>query len=243
MQYTIDNLTKKYLIKKGGHLFGGLFLSIHIHINSLDNSWLYQLDKDVIRFIQRIRNDQKSMMKNICDQYMRNHRAGNRVTLTLDSHDEVQVDIDNENNTTSVQNIASNIIIKIITNGLDMKRLNQARTIANVSLNDTRFYLSKIVTQKYSNEITTFINSIIFLYIYTEGKTRAEINSSYFITWANALFRKTNSNDENIINFKTILDKWGEDTGLHKKFKRAASQIAYKKAIFWYFILSIQYYN
>ena len=31
--------------------------------------------------------------------------------------------------------------------------------------------------------------------------------------------------------------------GVHAKYKREGSRINYKKTIFWYFILSIQYYN
>ena len=70
-----------------------------------------------------------------------------------------------------------------------------------------------------------------------------DINSSYFLTWSAELFRKTNSNDANIARIKTILDQWAESSGVHAKFKREASRINYKKAIFFYFILSIQAYN
>ena len=64
-----------------------------------------------------------------------------------------------------------------------------------------------------------------------------------FLSFAIELFRKTNSNDDNIRTIKLTLDKWAEDSGVHSRFKREASRINYKKAIFWYFILSIQYYN
>ena len=55
--------------------------------------------------------------------------------------------------------------------------------------------------------------------------------------------KNKNVAEHNIKNIKDTLDKWGEETGVHAKFKREASRVNYKKAIFWYFILSIQYYN
>ena len=114
-------------------------------------------DKEIIRFIQRIRNDQKSMMKNICDQYMKNHAAGRRVKLNLDSHEGIQIDDDNENNTTVVQTVADNVVNRLITSGLDLRRVSQCKDIAQIGMADCRFYLSKIVTDKYVKEITAFI--------------------------------------------------------------------------------------
>ena len=243
MQYTMDNLTEKYLMKQGGHLFGGLFLSIKHSYEFLKNSIKSAPDKEIIRFIQRIRNDQKSMIKNICDQYMKNHAKGNRVKLTKDSYDEVQLDIDTENNTTIVETVANNIVNQIITNGLDLRRITQCKDLSGIGLADCRFYLSKIITDKYTKEIHNFIHAVLFLYLYDEHKKKEDINSTHFLVWGSELFRKTNSNNKNIKCIKDTLDKWGEETGVHDKFKREASRVNYKKAIFWYFILSIQYLN
>ena len=200
-------------------------------------------DKEIIRFIQRIRNDQKSMLKNICDQYMKNYAAGNRVKLTKDAYDEVQLDIENENNTTVVEIVTSNIVNQIITNGLDLRRVTQCKDLASIGLSDCRFYLSKIVSLKYTKEIQNFIHSVLFIYLYDEHHKKEDINSSHFLVWSSELFRKTNSNNANIKCIKDTLDKWAEETGVHEKFKREASRVSYKKAIYWYFILSIQYYN
>lgn len=243
MQYTMDNLSEKYLMKQGGHVFGGLFLSINHSYDFLKEFMIDSSDAEIIRFIQRIRNDQKSMLKNICSQYMTNYAAGNRVKLTKDSYDEVQIDIDTENNTTVVETVSNNIVNQLITNGLDLQRITQCKDLAGIGLADCRFYLTKIVTVKYTADIQKFIHAVLFLYLYDEHKSRQDINSSNFLIWSSELFRKTNSNNKNIKCIKETLDKWAEETGVHAKFKREASRVSYKKSIFWYFILSIQYYN
>lgn len=243
MQYTMDNLTEKYIMKRGGHVFGGLFLSIQHSYEFLKPYMNDASDKEIIRFIQRIHNDQKSMIKNICDQYMKNYQLGNRVKLTKDSYEEIQLDVDSENNTTIVENISANIVNQLITNGLDMKRVSQSKDLAGIGMSDCRFYLSKIVTNKYSDDIKAFVQAVLFIYLYDMHKNKNDINSSAFLLYAADLFKKTNSNNENINTIKNTLNKWAEESGVHSKFKREASRINYKKAIFWYFILSIQYYN
>ena len=243
MQYTIDSLTDKFIIKQAGHIFGALTISIEHSYKFLSPYMVDCHDKEIIRFIQRIRNDQKSMIKNICDKYMADYNAGNRIALTKDSYDQVQLDVDNENNTTVVEVVSTNIVNQIITNGLDLRRVSQAKDLGNIGLSDCKFYLSKIITNKYTKEISAFIHAIVFLYLYTDRYKKEEINSSHFLIWSSQLFRKTNSNDVNIKTIKDTLDLWAEETGVHAKFKREASRINYKKAIFWYFILCIQYYN
>lgn len=243
MQYTMDHLSEKFIMKQAGHVFGGLFLSIQHSYKFLGPFMIDGSDKEVIRFIQRIRNDQKSMIKNICDQYMKNHEKGLRVKLSKDSFDEIVLDVDVENNTTTVDIVSDAIVNQIITNSLDLKRVGLCKNLAGISLADCRFYLNKIVNSKYTKEIHDFIHSVLFIYLYDEHHAREDINSSGFLVWSSELFRKTNSNNKNIFTIKSTLDKWAEETGVHAKFKREASRVNYKKAIFWYFILSIQYYN
>ena len=124
-----------------------------------------------------------------------------------------------------------------------MKRCELCAKLAEVNFADCRFYLSKIIISKNEKDISAFIQAIVFLFIYTDRHRREEINSSMFIPWSVETFRKTNSNDVNINTIKRLLDEWGESSGVHAKFKRDGSRINYKKSIYFYFILSIMYYN
>lgn len=243
MQYTIDNLTDKFIIKKQGNIFGALFESVQHSYEFLKSPMIDGSDKEIIRWIQRIRNDHKSMLGKICDKYMENHAKGLRVTLTKDAYDEVQIDVDAENKTSKVENVGRKITIKILTNDVNLKFVSISAKLAGISISESRFYISKLINDKYTNDIERFIESILFLYLYDENKNVNDINSKHFLLWSEELFRKTNANNDNIQNIKTTLDKWAEETGVHNKYKREASRVAYKKAIFFYFIFSIQNYN
>ena len=243
MQYTIDNLTEKYIIKQQGNIFGALFVSIQNSYSFLKNWMGDASDKEIIRWIQRIRNDQKSMIKKICDQYMKNHAAGLRVVLTKDTYDEVPLDVEAQNKTSSVEIVGRKITLKILTQDVNLRLISIVARISGVSISECRFYITKILTEKYSEDIQRFIEAILFLYLYDENKKAEDINSRYFLHWSEDLFRKTNSNNDNIRRIKQTLDKWAEETGVHDKYKREASRVSYKKAIFFYFIFSIQAYN
>lgn len=243
MEYTIDNLTNKFIVKQQGHIFGALTYSIQQSYKFLQPGIIKGSDDEVIRFIQRIRNDQNSMIKKICEQYHKNLEKGLTVINALDTGDSGEIIDSYVNDTSQVQSTVNAIVMPLITNGLNLKYVEIAAKMAQISVSDTRLFLSKIVVNEQNENITKFIESILFVWLYDEKHTRQEINTTEFLLWSSRLFRRTNSNNENLINIKNILNYWGDMSGLHDKFTREASRINYKKAVFYYFILNIQYYN
>lgn len=241
MQYTIDNLTEKFLIKKSKHLFDSLLQSIQASYRFHKNNFKNASDKNVADWISRIRNDQNSMLKKISNEYMKNWKDGKAARTTNEEYDSDTPIIDElENGTTAVQNIVQKVTLPIIEEGVDLVRAEAAAKMAQVSISDCRYFLTLIITDSNADLIQKFIESILFLYIYEGKKTERDIRSTYFITWAASLFKKTNSKNPNINTINDILNTWSENSGINKKFSRIASRINYKKAIFYYLILCIQ---
>ena len=243
MKFTMDNLSAKYLMKQTGNVFGGLMKSIQNSYKFLKNEFIDSPDREVVRFITRIRNDQKSLFKNIANNYYKNHARGLRASTQSDTYGDNQLIDDNTNNTTIVEDTTRKIVLSLVTNGVDLTRATAASKIANISLVELRFYLTKIITEDRSDELRQFVESIIFTFLYQEHHEPYEINEKKFLQFAIEFFRKTNTNDKNVNTLKTLLDKWSSDTGLNEKYRRLASQIAYKRGIYLYIILCIQYYN
>ena len=244
MQFTIDNLTDKFLIKKSKHIFGTLVESIQRSYKFHKSRILQGGDDDVVAFIQRIRNDQNSLIKKVANEYMKNYREGNAVRTRNDDYDPDNPILDAiENATTAVQAQVDKVTLPIITDGVDLVFAEASAKMAGISVADCRLYLLKIIVQKNLNSLQNLIESILFLFIYEEKRTTRDIKSQYFLAWGASLFKKTNSKDENIKRINTILEKWAEESGIYDRFKREASRINYKKAIFFYIILSIQKYS
>lgn len=246
MNYTIDNLTEKYIFKQAGHVFGALLMSIRNSYSFFRNEFASPktpTDSIVIRFIQRIRNDQNSLIKHVCSEYMANYKKGASITDSKESFDGTQLVDDNLNNTSIVAQISEKISLAFVKDGIDISRASIAARLAGVSISDTRFYLLQIFNTKNNDDISKFVQAVLFIFLYDEKHKPEDINSRNFLIWSTDLFRRTNSNNANVYTIKSTLDKWAENAGIHSKFKREASRVSYKKAIFFYIIISIQYYN
>lgn len=241
MQYTIDNLTNKFTFKKSKHLFGALMTSIRHSYSSHRENFPKGNDAHMVAWVERIRNDQNSLFKKISNEYNKNYKAGNAARQTNEQFDKDTPIVDEvENATTLVQNIVQKVALPIIESGVDLLRAEAAAKMGGVSVSDCRFFLTNILISKNITTMQTFIEAILFLYIYEDKKTERDIRSQYFLAWAASLFKKTNSKNKNISTINTILNDWAEDSGVYKKFIREASRINYKKAIFYYVILCIQ---
>lgn len=243
MRYTADNLTNKFTIKRKGHVFGALTESIQSSYSFLEKEFNDASDREVVRFIQRIRNDQNSMMKKICNEYQKNYNAGLTIQTEVDTYDGSSINVDNLNNTSVVEDSSRKIVMAIITNGVNLRLAETAAKWSAISVIDLRLYLSKICSKKYVDQLNNFIEAVLFIYLYDEHHAQTEIRSKVFLSFAIELFRRTNSGNDNVRTIKECLDFWAEDTGVHSRFRREATRVGYKKGIFWYMILAIQMYT
>ena len=242
MNYTIDNLSNKFLIKKEKHIFGNL-------TRSINQSWSFHKDmiktvSDVscITFIMRIRNDQNSFMRKISNEYFENHKKGIGVYQSVDSYEDEKI-VDIENDSSKVESVTNNIVMKLIINGVDIKLAEASAKSSKVSVIDTRNYLTEIITDKRQEEMKSLIESIIFLYLYENNNNVSDINSKDFLVFGLGIFKKSNSKDANVLNIKTILDKWAEEVGVTAQYTRVPTISDYKKAFYTFFVCCIQKYN
>ena len=81
MEYVVDQATEKYTIKRSGNVQGMLETSIESAYDFLSVTMKEMSDSDVIRWIQRIRNDQNSLLKKISNIYMPEYRKGTSIAL------------------------------------------------------------------------------------------------------------------------------------------------------------------
>lgn len=244
MQYTIDHMTEKFMIKQKHTLLATLCASITNSYQFLKPDFVDMEDIKVTKFIQRIRNDQNSMMKKIKNEFNKNYQDKKAIRTQSDSFSDTgDLVVDNDNDSTIIERISNKVTISILTNGVDLARAEAAGRISGISLSECRLYLTRVFTEDRVKEISEFIESILYKFIYADRYKESDINSKTFLIWASELYRKTNSDDANIARIKKTLDKWAEEIGIHAKFHREASRNCYKRAIFLYIIMIIQKNN
>ena len=240
MKYTADHLTEKFIFKQEKHVFGALKKSIDSAYKFLKPYFKEASDKEIIRYIQRIRNDQNSMIKKIAIEYNKNYNAGKTVSTQSETYDTGALIDEYNNDTSKVETLAQKVVINILTNGIDLRILETAGAMAQLSVTELRLYLTKILIDSRSTELEEFVTSVLFIYLFDEKHETHEIRSRVFLSFGIELFRKTNSNNKNIVTIKSTLDKWAEETGIHSRYRREPTRISYKKGIYWYILLTIQ---
>ena len=243
MDYTIDNLSSRFLFKQQSSVLETLMTSIQHSYSTLKDDFITGDDNAVIRWVSRIRNDQNSLLKNIASEYYANYRKNARIVTQSETYADNEMIDDNLNDTSVVEDVTRRISTNIITNGVDITRATAAAKLAGVSISDLRFYLTRIITRERNEELNKFIESIVFIYLYQENHKPYEINEMKFLQFGSDLFRRTNSNDPNVSTIKELLNVWSQQSGINDRYKRIASQINYKRGIFMYVVLCIQYYN
>lgn len=244
MNYTIDNLTDKFIIKKAGTIFAALTESARRSYGFHESKIKSGNDAECVSFMQRIRNDQNSMFRTLSQIYYKNYKEGNAIATRNDNYDPSNPIIDDvRTSSTEIQSVVDKTCMPMITNGIDIVLAEAAARMSNISITNLRIYLTKIFVSERLTEITQLVESMIFLFINESRRSVREIKSQYFLYWSGSLFKKTNSKDGNIIRINAILDKWGTDTGIYETFRSEGSRINYKKAIFLYIAMSVQKYT
>lgn len=245
MMYTIDNLSNHFIIKKTKTVFGALMALVKNSYSFHEKDFKIGSDAEVIRFIQRIRNDQNSFMKNIAIEYHKNHDAGlgvRKQAETMGDDDETAV-VDNDNNTNRVDKVASSVLSKMLASGVDVKLCQVCSRANEVSLSEIRLCVLNMMSKEHIPELRRAIEAICFSFLYETKLDINMINSKSFLEYGLKSYKATNTKNENVLLVKETIYKWCEDFGINKKYQRPATRSCYGKAMFMYILLSIQKNN
>lgn len=241
MNYTIDNLTNKFAIKKSDHLFDMLTKMVRTGYEFHKKNLATGEDAKIIAFILRVRNDFKSAMKKITNEFMQNHAQGKGLYVQSDSYSDNQM-ADLENDTNKVASVANKVAMGLAVDGPDSTLAAAAATASGVSVNDFRNYLSFVCDAKHSEEISEMAERIMVTFLYEGRKKIDEIHTRDFLSFSVSLYKKSNSKNENVDAVKKILDKWVKEVGVSAMYSRVATLVNYKKAFYVFMIFSIQKY-
>lgn len=120
-----------------------------------------------------------------------------------------------------------------------MKIVDMAAKTCQVSRNELRNYLNRMIISANMEDIKVIISSILYLYLYDAKNNKTEIRTNKFLLYCLEMYKKSNTSDENIIRIKKLLDKWLEELGAYKKTQRLATINNFRRAIFTFFVFTI----
>jgi len=241
MDYTVNNLSNRYDIKRLGNLFNVLMkISMKSHETYTDLlSDKNFSDRHIVDYMMNLHTRINNFVKELKNQYQKNKDSGKYLNYEKDDNSEENFH-ENDNQSYSIEKLTNKITTVICTNSINLKIAENSAKITGISVASIKDAISKII-EKESEEIREYVLLFLQQYLIVEGHSLESIASKNFLNYANKIYSKSNTNDKGIIRMKELLDKWlAENSEKYVKTERVATKIAYRKAIHLYFALSIQ---
>lgn len=242
MQYTINNLSNKYKIKQLGSLMAtiddlcwGAYL---LHKDGLEKG----SDKSVVDFVLSMQTRLNSFLKQLANEWYQNYQSGNYLENEFESSDD---DNFREADSTAhvIERIVDKVSLKLVIEGPPMKIITIAANSNKVSVNELRNYITSMVVQKNIEEVKSIIEAILTLFLYDEQNSSKDINSDKFLFHCIDTYKRSNTTNESVIVIKKILDVWLDRVEIYKKTQRPGTINDFRRAIYMFFVMAIQYYN
>lgn len=239
MNYTINNLSNKFKIKQTGTLYHALLETTEVCYNTNKEKIQHCHDKDIIDFIMDEKTRLNSLLKKIANEYYKNNEEKKYLNADSDNYDDENYH-EADSDSYAVERMTNNVTLKLVVDGPDMRLIRTSANSCKVSVNELRNYVNTMVTNEHREDIRSITESILYLFIFDSHNKIQEVNSNKFLAYCIDTYRKSNTTDKNIIKIKTILDKWLEDLGTYKKTQRLATINDFRRALFIFFVLTIQ---
>ena len=241
MDYTINNLSNKYKIKQMGTIWNTLLDTAMVCDKTYTKNIVRANDKDITDYIESLKTRLNALLKKIKNEYTKNYNDKNIMSIEQDNEDQ-----DNysraESNSYIIERLANSITLKVSIGGPDLKIVDLSAKLNAVAVNDLRTTVNNLTADKNnSKEIKAVIIAILTLYLTEPGNTAAEIHTNKFILTCLQIYKKSNTSDKNIIEIKKLLDMWLQRySDRYKKSNRVATLNSFRKALFTYFVFTIQ---
>ena len=241
MQYTINNLSNKFKVKQVGNILQALVDTTALADKTYDKNIRHANDKELTDYINAYKTRLNSLIKKIRDAFEKDYRSGNYMNTERDNEDENYFKT-SDSNSLLIQRIVDQVVLKLSVNGPDSHIVDISAKMNQVSVNETRNTLNQLTQNKdESVNIRALCESILYLYLFNGENHVNDLNGSKFLTFCLAVYKKSNTNDENVIKVKSILDTWIEKySETYRKTQRVATLNNFRRALYTFFVFTLQ---
>lgn len=245
MDYTMNNLSNRYLIKQVGTIQG---MIEHTVINAINGRYEKDLqdcnDENVKDILSALETRMSSVIKYIATEYYKNHKSGAYLFHEEDNEDENDYHV-SDNISYKIDRVVSTVTSSIISEGFDYQTcVKRAINLNSGSSNKKLEPMLRTIIEEDMQGIRDMISDIITLFMY-KGKTGNNINdikTMKFVSEALQVY-KSNSQDEVTTRVKDKLKDWimltSEKYGRNFISKGKTSLDTYRRAIYTCFIFKI----
>ena len=252
MLYTLSHLKNRFKIRSKNltTVLAQIRYDAESSIDARKKELLIGMDIEYINFLNRVRGQMISPLKNIAKLYFQNHEDKKTQHTQISKHDDGTL-ADQAGYTHIMSSIIENTYSKFISNPIYSPIVNiitdRVDSDGNKKsvLDKNKFitYINQVFTTK-NNKLFKFIENIITVY-FQEYPSSTSINTGEFVNFGLGLYKRISTSKKPLFQeIRSILDFWMFDVINIKEYtQNAGTIINYTKAIFDYMILMIKYHN
>lgn len=238
MEYVVNNmLNNKFVLKEKGTMFGA--------VQSLVDTWLdfywsdlkgKQLDEEIGKMIQQLRDRIKSFLMNIAKMYNKAYQE--KLYLNYESQNESEEEFRlTDNDSVRATRYTESSVSYLTSHSVSLQICQKCRD-QNITATELKALMESILLDKKNiNEVYRVVNILICDFIrYYPDK---QVGSVDFI--AHSIKAKPNTKDKYILEMQDIIVKWLNDNSVNyrRRRRRASTDASYRRAVTLYIVLSI----
>ena len=243
MIYTINECTFKVLLKKLGSLKAMIFYSIHGRTDTYREQIVDCCDEDIRYLLDQLYNSIAQKVREVANKYYDNFKNKDVVMKSVGKVDEEGGQRLTSSTTTQVEEYAQMYTTKFFMSEIDMRRVKEAASmVPDVSPKELQATLKQLLDNASIEEVHDFYASLFYIFL-TCGDPKADVNaiqSLKFFVVMKDIIRKGNSTDVNIKKTRDIVSNWlQKGSNTYRVTSREPTKSGYRKAVYYYFILSV----
>lgn len=242
MEYTINHLNDKHDLKKYGTIFKTIEKKAEVSFETYSDNLLQDDDKMIVQYIIDTQTRVNQWLKGILDLYVENKKSGKYFQKETDTYDD---DDFNEitNNYQEVSKITGTVMQKIFTNPVNQQLLHIAATITDIGYGALVVTIEDVRKKGDTETVKQIIENLLVVFLIDNKKTVNDIKSKGYVNDMLLIYNNSNTVNESILIIKRELDKLlVSHSQKYLQTNREATKINWRKSIFLYYALCVQYF-
>jgi hypothetical protein len=241
MDYTIENLSNKYKVKNTDTFYQALIETTMLCNQTYLKNIIKGTDKDITDYVHAYKTRLNSLIKKIAIAFYENESKGAYFNETEDSNDPDDFR-STENDSIIIEQIANSVVLKLATEGPDMKLITLSAKACGISVNELRNTCFNLCADNNNRtDVRFLVSSLIYIFIFENHKKREAVSSNDFYFFCMDVYGQANTTNKNVIKIKVILDKWLNMYSAHyRKTNRVGTLNNFRRALYTFMVFTIQ---
>ena len=242
MNYAISHLNNKYKIRQFQTFYHAFIDTAFGNNTNYMKQLISASDKDIVTYVHGLKTRLNLFIKVLAVEFYKAEKEGGYLNELEENNDPDNLVIV-ENDSIVIEQITTTVILRLVTEGPDMRIVSISAKTCGISVNELRNTTVNLCADNNNREELKYvIGNLIYLFIFEGHNKKEMVRSNDFLMFSiKNVYEAANTRNENIIKIKEYLDIWLNKYSAHyRKTNRPGTLNNFRKSLFLFIIFTIQ---